>query len=36
VAFASPVTLAELYALRNGRKNAADVYRAPEAVGQYL
>jgi hypothetical protein len=36
VAFASPMTLAELYALRNGRKNAADVYRAPEAVGQYL
>jgi hypothetical protein len=36
VAFASPVTLAELYALRSGRKDAADIYRAPEAVGQYL
>jgi hypothetical protein len=36
VAFASPVTLAELYALRSGRKGAADIYRAPEAVGQYL
>jgi ATPase family associated with various cellular activities (AAA) len=35
-AFASPVTLAELYALRSGRKDAADIYRAPEAVGQYL
>lgn len=36
VAFASPVTLAELYAMRSGRKDAADIYRAPEAVGQYL
>jgi hypothetical protein len=36
VAFASPVTLAELYALRSGRKGAADIYRAQEAVGQYL
>ncbi len=36
VAFASPVTLAELYALRSGRKDVADIYRAPEAVGQYL
>jgi len=36
VAFASPATLAELYALRRGRKDAADIYRAPEAVGQYL
>jgi len=36
VAFAAPVTLAELYALRRGRKYAADSYRVPEAVGQYL
>jgi Domain of unknown function (DUF5925)/ATPase family associated with various cellular activities (AAA) len=36
VAFAAPLTLAELYALRSGRKGAADIYQAPEAVGQYL
>jgi hypothetical protein len=36
VAFAAPVTLAELYALRGGRKGAADIHRIPEAVGQYL
>jgi hypothetical protein len=36
VAFAAPVTPAELYALRGGRKDAADIRRVPEAVGQYL
>jgi hypothetical protein len=36
VAFAAPLTLAELYALRSGRKDAAGICRAPEAVGQYL
>lgn len=36
VAFAAPVTLAELYALRGGRRGVAGIHRVPEAVGQYL
>ncbi len=34
--FAGPVTLAQLYALRGGKKAVEDVGSAPAAVGQYL
>jgi hypothetical protein len=36
LAFAAPVTLAELYALRGGKRAAGEVGRVPVAVGQYL
>lgn len=36
LAFAAPVTLAELYALRGGKRAAGEVGSVPVAVGQYL
>jgi len=34
--FAGPVTLAQLYALRGGKKGIEGLGSAPVAVGQYL